>query len=37
MEFEQFKIRSRVEQELGQVVFRFLKGLDQNMAEKVDL
>lgn len=36
-EFEQLKIRSEIEEEPKQAVVRFLKGLHQSIAEKVDL
>jgi len=36
-EFEQLKIRSRIEEEPKQAIIRFLKGLDQSIAEKVNL
>jgi len=36
-EYKQLKIRSRIEKEPEQAIVRFLKGLDQSIAEKVDL
>jgi len=36
-EFEQLKIRNGIEEEPEQTVMRFLRGLDQGIAEKVDL
>lgn len=36
-EFEQLKIRSGIEEEPEQTVVRFSRGLDQSIAEKVDL
>jgi len=36
-EFEQLQITSALEEELEQTMARFLRGLDQAIAEKVDL
>jgi len=36
-EFKILKIKNGMEEELEQVMVRFLKGLDKSIAEKVDL